>query len=236
MWWLSAVALATLRGAQAATPTPDRPSVSRSGFLVAPDTLELELGARWAEGRSVPATLKYAIGAVVEPRISANLAGVESGSPGLEAGLKVRLLDQGRTGVALYAGSAVPVTAEEPWSGEVHGLCTTDFGHGIGLQADAGIDLVGEPGGGVAFGGVPIAGALLIGPAARASLFAELAGEVGGPGCEGRTCAFGQLVLDGGARFRLTEILVVDGAAGWDLAAQQPFATVGLAANFGSVQ
>ncbi|MCB9696976.1 MAG: hypothetical protein H6738_09385 [Alphaproteobacteria bacterium] len=222
--------------ALAATPNPDRPSVSRSGFLVAADTLELELGVAWADSRSVPTTLKYAIGEWVEPRVSANLSGVEAGLPALEAGTKIRLVDDGDQGFALWAGSAVPVSTEEGWYGQLHGLYTTGLGHGFGLQLNGGVGVVGDGAGGVDFGGVPLVGALSVAPTRKLSLFAEVAGRVVGPGCDGATCAYGNVVVDGGIGFLLTEILLVDGGAGWDLAAQQPYAQLGLTANFGSIR
>ncbi len=215
--------------AWAATPNPDRSTVSRSGYLVAPDTLEMELGVRWADARSVPTTLKYSIAGVVEPRLSASLSGVEAGAPGLEGGAKVRLIDDGDYGLALWAGSAVPVSAGEPWYGQLHGLLTIGLDHGIGLQFNGGGD-------GVQFGGVPLVGVVSVAPTRKLSLFVELAGRGVGPGCDGATCAYGNVIVDGGMGFLLTEILMIDGGAGWDLLADQPYATVGLTANFGSVR
>lgn len=231
MWWLLLAGTAL-----AATPNPDRPSVSRSGWLVAPDTLELELGFQWAAARSVPATLKYAISKVVEPRVSADLSGVNAGAPGLEAGAKFGLFQRSEFGFAVYAGSAVPVSTDEPWFGRVHALFTADLDGPFVLQVNAGLDLAGDGGGGVATDGVPLVGLFGWTPTGKLTLFAELAGKIGAPGCEGATCAYGRVVIDGGVGFQLTEILIVDAGAGWDLYAQQPYATVGMSANFGSVR
>ncbi len=226
--------LALAAVASAASPNPDRPSVSRSGFLVSPDTLELELGAQWAAARSVPTTLKYSIAGKVEPRASANLAGMESGAPALEAGLKVALVDK-EWGLALFGGSAVPVSASEPYGATLQGLLTAPLGGPVGLQVNSGVDVGGNGQGGLQLAGVPLVGAVTLAPLDRLSLFAELAGHVIAPGCDGAQCVFGQVIVDGGVGVLLTEILVVDVGAGWDLGNQQPYATVGLAANFGHI-
>ena len=226
----------TLAAAQAATPTPDRPSVSRGGMLVAPHTLELELGAQWAGASSVPATLKYSIAGAVEPRVSANLTGVEAGMPGLLGGAKIRLYDADRTAVALWAGSAIPVSNGEGYRAELHGLLTTSLSQGIGLQFNGGIDLGGDDDRGMLFLGAPLVGAVSYAPAGKVSTFAELAGRVGGPGCEDASCAYGDLIIDGGIGFLLTEVLMIDGGLGWMLRTEQPYAQLGLSANFGSVR
>jgi hypothetical protein len=221
--------------ALAETPNPDRPSVSRTAHLVAPDTLELELGYLWANGNAVPALLKYSIAGVVEPRIGANLGGVGAGTPGLEGGLKVRLIEEGKWGLAAYGASAIPVSADEAWTGNLHGLFTTGLGGSLSLQLNAGLDLAGT-GDGIGLAGFPIVAAVGLAPTRKLSLFVESAGKVAIPGCDDLQCAYGNVIFDGGVGFLLTEILVVDGGFGWDLLNDQPFAQVGITANVGSVR
>lgn len=217
----------TALAAVAATPTPDRPSVSRAGYLVAPNTLELEAGLAWSEdARTAPTTLKYAFGEVVEARISANLAGFDR-APGLEAGAKFRLLSSEDVGFAVFLGSAVPTSSIEPWSGTALALVTVPVDAWF-IQVNGGLDLVGQPGG-VAFGGVPLVGAVGRSLGSSFTVFGEAGATFGGARC-GSVCGG---VLDAGVGWLLTEILVVDAGLGWDLDNGAPFVQAGLTANFG---
>ncbi|HHO53431.1 MAG TPA: hypothetical protein ENK18_21810 [Deltaproteobacteria bacterium] len=221
--------------ALAASPTPDRPSVSRSGSLVADDTLELELGAMWGAVRTVPTTLKYSIDGVVEPRLSANLDGIANGSPMMQAGAKIRLMEKRGDALALWAGSTVPVHGGEPWLGEIHMLFSTDLAGDLGFGLNAGLDFAGD-GGGVTFAGVPLIGLVSLTPGSRFSVFAELAGRAGVPGCRDLGCLYSQITLDGGVYLSITEILTLDGGVGWSLPTQQPYGTLGLTANLGRLE
>lgn len=222
---LTAVALTAF----AATPNPDRPSVSRSGYLIAPGTLELESGLAWTRNlRAAPHTLKVAFGDPVEARLSADLAAFDV-SPGLEAGLKVRVADTDDFGFCAFLGSAIPTMAGEPWAGTAQGLLTVPIDAWF-VQGNLGVDLVaGDEPGSVRFGGVPavVAVGRAFGPF---STFVEAAGTLGG-GCD--ACGG---VIDGGVGWLLTEILILDVGVGWDLDGAAPVVQAGLTANFGRVQ
>lgn len=221
--------------ALAASPTPDRPTVSRSGSLVADDTLEMELGAMWGAVRTVPTTLKYSINGVVEPRLSANLDGIATGSPLMVAGAKIRLMEKRGDALALWASTSVPVNQAEPWRGELHALFDTALAGDVGLGINAGLDFAGD-GGGVTFAGVPLIGVVSLTPGSRFSVFAELAGRAGVPGCQDMACLYSQIIIDGGVLLSITEILTIDGGVGWMLPTQQPYGTLGLTANLGRLQ
>lgn len=212
--------------ALAATPTPDRPHVSRSGYLVAPNTLELEAGARWSEsGASAPALVKYAFEDHVEGRISADLSSLD-GSPSLVAGTKLRVVGNEDLGLAAYLASAVPTSSREPWYGTAQALATLPLEPAF-LQFNAGVDLVGAPGG-VRFGGVPVAMLAGVGFADAYTAFAEVAARAGG-GC--RAVCSG--VVDAGIGWLLTDVLRIDAGVGWNLDSGAPVVQAGLAANLG---
>ncbi|MEN0062623.1 MAG: hypothetical protein AAGA48_10770 [Myxococcota bacterium] len=228
MLWMIATA------AWAAYPTPDRPYVTRSGALVAANTLELELGYRYLNVSQVPAALKYTVkGGVVEARVEANLSGVGQNAPDLLAGMKVKLLRQERNSLALWAASAVPVGEGEAWRGELHLLFTTVLSSAVGLRVESGIDFVG--GDGINFGGVPLNAAVTYHPVRRFGLIGEVSGVIGSPGCDDR-CIYGNAQVMAGIRGRLTELLVVDASGGYAFTPDEPFVGVGFTSNFGRVE
>ena len=223
----TAVALAA-SPAFAASPNADRPSVSRSGFLVADDTLEMETGLAFQDRTTtVPSTLKYSVKGVVEPRLSADFSGFDTGNPALEAGAKIRLVSTEDVGLALFAASAIPLRTE-PWYGTFQGLLTLPFDNGMSLQFNGGLLFV-EAG----YAGIPFAGAFGFPIAGNFSGFVEVAAVLGDAQCGGG-CAASNGVIDGGLAWGLTEILSVDIGAGYDLDDSQIFGATGLMANFGA--
>lgn len=229
------ILLGTMAVALAASPTPDRPTVSRGGYLNAADTLELEAGPSWQGGSSaVPASLEYTVGGAIQPQLGADLAGFDQGVPSLEAGLKIRVLESEEIGLAAFVASALPTSDQDPWYGTLAGLITAPLPAEAALTINVGADFSGEPSGGIAFVGVPVSSAVstrLWGPVDG---FAEIAALLGDDACDG-DCSIGHWIFDGGVAIGLTEILVVDGALGWDLYAGEPFLSVGLSANFGTL-
>lgn len=223
MIWLGLFGAAAL----AASPTPDRPHASRSGYLVAPSTLELEAGARWSEaGASAPALVKYAFEDFVEGRVGVDLASLD-GAPSLEAGAKIRVLGNEDIGFAAYLASAVPTSSRERWHGTAQALVTLPL-EPAWLQVNAGVDLVGAPGG-VRFGGMPVALLAGVGFAKTFSAFAEVAAKAGGV-CSGAFC---DGLVDAGVGWLLTDVLRIDAGVGWDLDSGAPMVQAGLAANLG---
>ena len=222
--------------AMAATPRPDRPLVTRTGALAEPYTLEMELGATFADGptRAVPAALKYSIGGVVEPRIMTNLGAYEAGTPGLELGIKVRMFasDDGTNALAMWVSSRVPMR-NEAWRGQWHALFTTQLAKPLWMRVNGGLDFVEDGEGSLTFGGTPLTWALVLEPTSGFDLFAELAGRAGGPDCEGTACAYGDLAFSVGAAVAVTPILVVDAAVGYSARTNDAIGTVGLTSNFG---
>jgi len=211
----------------AATPNPDRPSVSRSGFLVAQNTLEMETGLAFQDrATTVPTTLKYNVAGVVEPRLSADFSGFDNGTPALEAGAKIRILDSTDIGLAAFAASAVPL-GSEPWVGTAQALVTLPFDGGLSLQFNGGVLLTPE---GL---GIPLVGAFGFPITGNFSGFVEVAAVLADGRCPG-ACASSSEVIDGGLAWGLTEILTVDAGLGYSLSDAQLFGAAGLTANFGT--
>jgi hypothetical protein len=221
------LALASLAAALAA-PVTDRPAFSPSAFLVQPRSLEVEIGSRWSYDLTVPTRLKYGVGRVFEPRIGFDLSGVDDGDPDLSVQGKFRLLLEGEHALAFLADSSFPVADDDRWSGFLALLYTAAL-PALDLRATAGLELGPPPSGdpGVAWTGVPLT--LLVGTPFTASLsgFTE-GGTVIDEG-------FRTWRVQGGLLWQITGILVVDVAAGWDFDARDPFATLGMTANLGTL-
>lgn len=217
--------------ASAAAPNPDRPSVSRSGYLIAPKSLEIESGLAWQGGqRSAPSMLKLRPASILEVRLGADLSGLD-GAPGLEAGAKFRLAETDDVGLAAFVASAVPTNAGEPWFGTAQLLLSVPIDR-VTLQANAGLELVGTPGG-VDFGGVPLVGLVGFAIDDSLSVFGEIAGLFGASYC-GRGACRG--VIDGGIGWFVTDSTILDAGLGWDLDNGVPIVQIGLGANFGAVR
>jgi len=224
---LSALALLS-SSAFAAAPNADRPSVSRSGFLVADDTLEMETGLAFQNRTTtVPSTLKYSIKGIVEPRLSADFSGFDTGNPALDAAAKIRLISTDDLGLALYAGSAVPLGGEE-WVGTFQALATIPFESGVSLQFNGGLLFV-EQG----YAGIPLVGAFGFPIFGNFSGFVEVAVVLADAQC-GNGCPASNGIVDGGLAWGLTEILSLDTGIGYDIDNGQLFGAAGLTANFGS--
>lgn len=216
--FISAQALAT-------EPVPDRPMASGSGYLVAARSLELEVGGRWQQGFTVPARLKFGAGHIFEPRVGFDLSGVDGGHPNLMVEGKFGLIQEAGIGLALLAGSAFPVADGERWHGTLRGLMTLPFDH-FSLRANLGVNLHYD-GEAIAFGGVPLLAAVELPFTSNVGAFFE-GGTIAGAGWD-------QALLDGGLVWRLTEIMAIDSAVGWDIAAGSPFVHLGMTANLGRV-
>ena len=211
--------------ALATEPIPDRPLTSSSGYLVATRSLELEVGGRWQQGFTVPARVKFGAAKVFEPRIGFDLSGVDNGHPALTVEGKVGLIQEEGIGLALLLGSAFPMAEGERWHGTLRGLMTLPFDR-FAIRANVGGDLYYD-GEGIAFGGVPLSAALELPFTASVGAFLE-GGTIAGAGWD-------QALLDGGLAWRLTEIMVLDTAVGWDIGAGSPFVHLGMTANLGRV-
>jgi hypothetical protein len=207
----------------AGSPVPDRPFEAKSGLLISSGSLEIEAGGLWANGFHAPIRLKYGLGKRFEPRLSADLAGVGSDSPKLAVEGKIGIFRTRSTGLAAYLVSALPIEGE-PWTGTARVLYSTRHDHLL-ATLNGGLDLAGREGG-VAIADVPLVA--LIG--------AQLGRAWSGYG-EGSLVVDEHLhdvVLDAGLRWTTTDILTVDGAAGWRLEENVPFVTLGLTVNLGN--
>lgn len=221
-----AILTCLLAAAQAADPAPDRPLATAGGYLVASRSLELEVGGLWKRGFTVPARIKFGAGQYFEPRVAVDLSGLDQKRPGLMLEGKIGIAQQEGIGLAAFVASAFPVADDERWSGTLRGLMSLPIKEAT-LRANAGVDLGAREGGGIAFAGVPVLLAVEI-PFGRAVGSWLEAGTV-------VEAAWQRVIFDGGLTLRVTDILVGDVGAGWDLAADSPFVTVGLTANLGRV-
>jgi hypothetical protein len=211
--------------ALATEPVPDRPMATHSGYLIAARSLELEAGGRWQDGFTVPARIKLGAARILEPRLAFDLSGVDGGHPDLWVEGKVGLIQEEGIGLALLAGSAFPIADGERWEGTLRALMTLPFDR-FSLRANLGGDLYYD-GEGVRFGGVPMLASAHLPFTASVGAFLE-AGTIAGAGWD-------QALLDGGLTWRLTEIMVLDTAVGWDIAAGSPFVQAGMTANLGRI-
>ncbi|MBN1337523.1 MAG: hypothetical protein JXB39_16340 [Deltaproteobacteria bacterium] len=209
-----------------AAPSGDRPAFSPSAFLVRPRSLEVEIGGWWQEGFTVPARVKYGVGRSFEPSIGLDLSGVDEGDPNLSVQGKFRLLVEGEHALSALVRSGFPVADDDRWSGLLAILYTAGLPT-LDLRATAGLDLGSSGNVGVAYTGVPLT--LLVGTPFTSSL----SGFV-----EGATvidAGFRDWQAQGGLLWKVTGILVLDAAGGWDFGTRDPFATLGLTANLGTL-
>lgn len=207
--------------AHADQPNPDRPSVSRSGYLIGAGTAELELGVGVGSGGalSVPFTLKAAAPQRLELRISGDAFGVGASAPALVVGSKLGLVDTDDVGIALYLDSALPLGVEV-WSANAHGLGTFTVGP-MGVQVNAGVTF--GPGPGVV--GAPFAIALSPPPAGVVSTFLEYAAVLSG-GLGGHT-------LTAGGSFLARDNVMFDAGISYFADSRTLAGTVGGTVNFG---
>ncbi len=224
----------TIAAAIAAAPIPDRGWASRSGALVADDTLEVGLGTFLGTSSSVPFVIKYSADGRFEPRIAADLSGITGGSPGVSAGAKIRLAEAERSALALWVGSSVPLGEREIWEGSLGLLLDARVGREVGLGLDAGLRLLGAPGPVVV--DVPLIGRVSWRPASRVLWSAELSTRAGGSGCGGTGCLPDPAAIRAGVGLSLTEQLAIDGGIGWALSESSPFGILGLTANLGRLR
>ncbi len=212
--------------AQASTPVPDRPTHSRSGKLIATNTLEGELGATFdEEGVVVPLRVKWSNGRL-EPRVTVDLASMGSGAPVMDVGGKIGIVQDRKVQFAAQALSAIPMGGEI-WTGEVGALFTFYNKNGLEVRTDLALALVG--GGSLNTAGMPFSGLAGWALNKRWSAFVDgsttlYAGGVGDA----------PLVV-GGARWRPTTNLTADMALGWDFETGGPSASLGVSGNFGQL-
>ena len=213
--------------AWAGTPVPDRPTRSRSARLVSAGSLEAELGADLREeGTAVPLRIKGSTGRV-EPRATLDLGAMSYGPPGLDLGAKLSVVEDRRVALAGQVRSDVPLDGEE-WTGELGGLLTLQSKSGLEVRTDVALALVG--GGGIASAGVPVSALVGWGVSPRWSGFADVGVTFVGGGTASAP------IMMGGARWRPTDMLAADLAAGWDAELGGPMASLGMAANFGRLR
>lgn len=219
----SLVVLTAGKAAHAGAPRPDRPMLTKTGDLVG--GVEAEAGGLWqAEGFAAPLRMKVGAG-WLEPRVSTNLAGLGSGSPGLVAGLKLGAIREDALGLAGYVESAVPVTSSESWSSELGGALTVRTDGGLELRANLGVAMAGS-GGQVELVGAPARGLVGIPLGKRFSTFAEVEALLG--------ATLPAWSLATGLGWRPAESLVVDAGLGWDLDVDAPILQLGMTLNAGA--
>ncbi len=222
---LALTALLASAAAVATQPVPDRPMATNSGYLVAARSLEIEAGGHWQQGFTVPARVKLGAAKIFEPRLAFDLSGVDGGHPDLWVEGKFGLIQEEGIGLAILAASAFPIAEGERWKGTLRALMTLPFER-FAVRANLGGDLHYD-GEGIAFGGVPASAAFELPFTSSVGAFLE-AGTILGAGWD-------QALLDGGLTWRLTEIMVLDVAVGWDIAAGSPFVGAGMTANLGRI-
>ncbi|MEC7946186.1 MAG: hypothetical protein VX265_01380 [Myxococcota bacterium] len=215
-----AVALMSAAPAAAAPPNPDRPSFSRTGFLVADRSVELEGGFNWAAGAPAGTLMpKLGLGRL-EPRVGIDLF---SGGAAFTPGLKVGLLQQSGLGLAAHAHVGVP-TGGGGTTGEAGGLLTGMLAGGQVLQANLGVRTTMSDAG-VTVVDVPLAGLLGLPLGKRWSAFGEgvlLLRQADAP-----------VQLNTGLGCSITQSMVLDTALSWTPGSNTIGATAGLTANFG---
>ena len=116
----------------------------------------------------------------------------------------------------------------EEWTGELGGLLTLQSKSGLEVRTDVALALVG--GGGIASAGVPVSALVGWGVSPRWSGFADVGVTFVGGGTASAP------IMMGGARWRPTDMLAADLAAGWDAELGGPMASLGMAANFGRLR
>jgi len=213
--------------ASAAEPVPDRPFLTPSGALVAGRSFEVEAGGAWLGDRfGAPLRAKVGLGSF-EPRLGVDLAGLGSGAPGLNGGLKIGLVQQQGVQIAGYGQSVVPLGVADVWSGELGGALTAGLDSGAQVRLNAGWALVGS-GGRPVSAGAPLRGMVSTPLGRRLHPFGEVEAIVG-QGVPDWT-------VQGGVGLQPTESLIFDAGIGWDLGQRTPLVQVGLTANAGGLK
>jgi hypothetical protein len=215
-----ALGLGLATPALAATPNPDRPSFSRTGFLVEDRSVELEGGFNWAAGEPAGSLMpKVGLGRV-EPRVGIDFF---SGGAAFTPGLKVGLVQQSGLGVSAHAHVGVP-TGGGGATGDAGGLLTGVLAGGQVLQANLGVR-TSMSDAGITVVDVPLAGLVGVPFGERWSAFGEgvlMLRQVSPP-----------LQLNAGLGCNITKSMVLDTALSWTTGTDTIGATAGLTANFG---
>lgn len=206
--------------AAAATPNPDRPSFSRTGFLIADRTVEMEGGFNWAANAPGGSLLpKLGLGRF-EPRVGIDLY---EGGATFTPGTKVGIVQNDGLGLAGQAHVQVP-TGGGGTVGEAGAALTGVLAGGQVLQANLGVrTAIGSDG--VTVVDTPLAALVGI-PIGGLSIFGEGVWLLG---------ADAPWMLNAGAGVTLTKSLVLDAALGWTVGSDTLSATAGLTANFGEL-
>ncbi len=214
------LALAAPGLATAAAPNADRPSFSRTGFLVVEDTVEMEGGFNWAPDAPSGSLLpKVGLGRF-EPRVGVDLY---PGGATFTPGTKVGIVQKEGLGLAGQAHVQVP-TGGGGTVGEAGGALTGVLAGGQVLQANLGVR-TSISSNGVAVVDTPLAALVGI-PVGGFSMFGEAVVLLGQDS---------PWLLNAGFGVNLTKSLVLDGALGWTVGSETLSATAGITANFGEL-
>lgn len=211
--------------AVAAEPVPDRPYRAVAGGLASGFEVEAG-GAWWGQSFGAPLRAKLGLGSV-EPRVGVDLAGLGTGAPGVDAGLKVGLVQQQSVLLGAYATSAVPFGVGDVWWGEAGGAMTARLDSGAQIRLNAALALVGA-GGRPAVSGVPLRALLGVPVGRRLQPFGEAEAILQGGAAD--------WTVQGGLGWQPFESVVFDASAGWDLGTRLPLLQAGLTANVGGMK
>ena len=214
--------LAAAAPAAAATPNPDRPSFSRTAFLVAEQSLELETGLQFAPDAPIVSFLpKLGLGRL-EPRVGIDVA---DNGLALTPGMKVGVFQKAGLAVAAHAHVGVP-SYGGGLSGEAGGLVTGVLAGGQVLQANLGVRTrISDDG--VQLSDMPLAALVGLPIGRRWSSFGEVVMLV--------DQASSPIQLNAGAGRTITRSVVADTALSWTPGSDTIGITAGLTANFGPV-
>jgi hypothetical protein len=207
-----------------APPTPDRPSVSLTGSLAQPGTMEMEVGALWAgKDFHAPAYVKYSYRGLLEPRIGMDLATMSASNAHCWLGLKGRLLKTKKIALAVYVETTLPVADKSPATETIRLLLDVVLNSRFWLQVNAGVNIDGDTVDG--FDSVPVT--LLVGSIVRKNLgvFLEGAatitedGDVSG-------------IVGAGLGWKFSDRAIFDVGLGYNITDSTPMIQMGLSLNF----
>ena len=249
LWLLTATALA-------AYPTPDRPFLTRTAFLVSPGTVEQELGVRYGQFIQTPTALKWAPGRFVEFRAEADLYGPWYGRWSGLVGVKTRYPvlspygypagDYGypvgdELAVGFWFAVAVPPPAPQAtqrWQIETDILVTAlfpGFIHRLRLQIGPDLVATGDRSG-ITYEGIPTSAALIL-KVQRTQLrgFIEGAAVLLEPQAWApwRPSVISEMEVNGGLILTPLNNLTLDASVGYQAWTTQLHVGAGLTVNYG---
>ena len=221
---LTIIILLISPAALGAPPTPDRPSVSLTGSLAQPGSIEMEIGSLWTgKAFHAPTYVKYSYRGLLEPRIGMDLATMSASNAHCWLGLKGRLLKTKRFALAAYVESTLPVATKSPTKGTIQLLLDVNLSSRVWLQVNAGVNIDGDSVNG--FDSVPVT--LLVGTMVRKNmgLFLEGAatitedGDVSG-------------IVGAGMGWKFSDRAIFDVGLGFNVSESAPMIQMGLSINF----